>query len=830
MDLPTCPACGQSVLEDNAEVCPFCGSSMSGKPAKKPAAPPAAAAPSKAAPPAAKLTPSKAPAGAPSKPGAAKPGPTKPTRPAGDDALGVAFSDFDQAIRASTKQTPKQPLEVVCPMCDTHGFVPASAAGRDVRCANPDCVFPVFTAPAVEAKKQKRVITQAEKPVEVNRFKVYGVTALILLLFGGVAGGLWWMIVTRPTTTNTLNVDAGGPPANPFGEPAADPNVKKSETRPDDVVQPAVPASNPIVASALQLIATTAGVNENNRSVPYGRQLAAEAFATAGDEPGMRKQLDELARVGASVPYYRIPPLVEMAWQKLSKNDRDGAVALVAEASEAAPSLPGIGRQRLEIASSLAAAQVAVGKVDDAVSLISKHRDESAEGQLAAQLVRVRADKSFDLDRVLSDPARFDLLAPQWAAVAMILAEKGQWKESQDWCQRHPDELRRIDCLAVWAAAFAQKSAAGNAPAGFSIAQIAEPLSPAGKARLHARAAAVYYRAMLTTEGDQALSAAQAAIAQVQIPAAIEITTAKQVYHFQSPNIVPLKSAALAWAELAAAQSIAGRTEDSWKSMQSALAFSRAMAPSPTAIQQRTAEFTAAGTTAFTSQLKRELNLRSDDEAFRAVREYNRKTKEIEDAANARLNLQVALLEKASQWNIRDAVWNEVESRSTAADPNQNEPYFKTSVPWMIAASYLDAGQESRTQEIDAKLTQQRISPDPKVILTRSTEGLAAEGDVRQAARDISRSPVDKGWRAQWFMQLASRLVNAGKIDAAYEFVRTAEDPLWSEESLQLVGARGARSGQADAIWQIASERAVAPIDRLAFCRGLVAGLKATEK
>ncbi|MCC6972369.1 MAG: hypothetical protein IT434_19305, partial [Phycisphaerales bacterium] len=28
MDLPTCPSCGQSVLDDDAEECPFCGGAM----------------------------------------------------------------------------------------------------------------------------------------------------------------------------------------------------------------------------------------------------------------------------------------------------------------------------------------------------------------------------------------------------------------------------------------------------------------------------------------------------------------------------------------------------------------------------------------------------------------------------------------------------------------------------------------------------------------------------------------------------------------------------------------------------------------------------------
>ena len=46
MEFRTCPACQASVLEDDVEDCPFCGASMSGKPAAKPK--PTATAPAKA--------------------------------------------------------------------------------------------------------------------------------------------------------------------------------------------------------------------------------------------------------------------------------------------------------------------------------------------------------------------------------------------------------------------------------------------------------------------------------------------------------------------------------------------------------------------------------------------------------------------------------------------------------------------------------------------------------------------------------------------------------------------------------------------------------------
>jgi len=46
MDLPTCPACKQSVLDDDAVDCPFCGAPMKGGPAPaRSSAPPKSASP-----------------------------------------------------------------------------------------------------------------------------------------------------------------------------------------------------------------------------------------------------------------------------------------------------------------------------------------------------------------------------------------------------------------------------------------------------------------------------------------------------------------------------------------------------------------------------------------------------------------------------------------------------------------------------------------------------------------------------------------------------------------------------------------------------------------
>ena len=99
MDLPSCKACGQSVLDD-VEDCPFCGASMkTGRPGNKAAAPAAGATKSAAAPAAT------AGAAAAGKSAAAKTA-EKSSAGAGDE-----FESESAAGKAALRALPKPPHE-----------------------------------------------------------------------------------------------------------------------------------------------------------------------------------------------------------------------------------------------------------------------------------------------------------------------------------------------------------------------------------------------------------------------------------------------------------------------------------------------------------------------------------------------------------------------------------------------------------------------------------------------------------------------------------------------------------------------------------------------
>ena len=245
MDLPTCPACGQSVLDDDAEECPFCGASMSGKPSKKKTSPAAAAAPVVKAKQPPKAAPPKSESTKPDSPRKS----SKPDSPK-DDAAATKISQdsddddpFDIDTTASQRAIPLSPKpskgrlhRVFCPMCETPGFTTKKAAGKEVKCSNPDCLVPLFTAPPLEVK-EKEVVEEPEPPTKrLSLGVLIGLVGLLAVVVGGIV--IFVFKQDQPPS------DGPGPPpsladndlkpTNPGGE--TDPNNKK-EDEPKPVVE-----------------------------------------------------------------------------------------------------------------------------------------------------------------------------------------------------------------------------------------------------------------------------------------------------------------------------------------------------------------------------------------------------------------------------------------------------------------------------------------------------------------------------------------------------------------------------------------------------------------
>lgn len=349
MDFAICPSCGQSVLDDDAEDCPFCGSSMKAKPGQvKPTPRPAAKAPA---------------AAAAQKPAAGKPTASRPAaKPAEDDDSPFSAAERAEKLvpvaQASPTPSKGKSHEVRCPMCETVGYVPKAAMGKPVKCANPKCLVPVFEVPP-----EPEAPPPPPPPKRNNLVPIAIVTVLVV----GVLGGAAYFLAMQPSTPAPAltqfdpeifnNPDARPDQPNNTGtpKPAVEP-VKPDQ--PVETVQ-TTPAKVWIDKALKQMVDSSTALRSQNRSKPFCRQQAAIAYALSGDLPGAQGQVEQLLKVGPEVPYYRIPCLTAIAWQELAGGSKDAAVKTVAAAYQDSARLPKVGRSQLEDISGLAAVLVA---------------------------------------------------------------------------------------------------------------------------------------------------------------------------------------------------------------------------------------------------------------------------------------------------------------------------------------------------------------------------------------------------------------------------------------------------------------------------------------
>ncbi|MCA9118370.1 MAG: hypothetical protein KDA79_25070, partial [Planctomycetaceae bacterium] len=376
MDLPSCPACGQSVLDDDTDECPFCGASMSGKPSaggaavsKAPSRPAAAAAPEKKGKPAATASRAAASASKGSSPGKAQ-------KAAGDDPFETEGTAAVKAIQLLPAPRPGRQWEVICPMCETPGYTATKASGREVRCANSGCLVPVFTAPEYEAP----VAPPEPEPEKARWPIVAGVTlagcALVaavgyFALFYDSEGGLSEKDLGAPFVRNAP--EPKDDPENPDGT-GESPGV---ELNPFDTTSGGGNSDQTARAGDLPAAAELPGtmlaelVKESQQAPPSqkaaSRRLIAEAYAQLGQLEAAREQLAQLDKVRRnSLEFYRIPPLTRIAWRQLVDGEAAAAKQTLDEALQAASQLESFGRVPLDYATLLSGALVAANRASEA--------------------------------------------------------------------------------------------------------------------------------------------------------------------------------------------------------------------------------------------------------------------------------------------------------------------------------------------------------------------------------------------------------------------------------------------------------------------------------
>lgn len=821
MDFRTCPACRASVLDDDAEDCPFCGASMSGRPSARPAAAPAArtgSAPS-------------APASVPADGG----GPATPKRPAAtsQQRSGPSTTDSDDPFEVDTRAVVRAPqvspkpakgrmLRVVCPMCETPGFISPPLAGKDVKCCNPKCLMPIFTAPKPEAPP---VVDEPSRRMAGTLF-----VASAVVLIGIVGAALYVFLLKDQGPT------APAPSSNLAGSelPGGETEASGTSTPPEKIEAPPPPPIplSEVRETSLVEIEKAAQQRQNNRSKPYGRRLAAEAFAQLGLIDGAREQLEDMRRVQGYVPFYEVEPLVGIAASLQQRGDSAAAAAALEEALSKAD-FPQHGRESLSAACALATGLAAAGRTDEARRVALGVNAAGARGQIVVLWRSAIDSGTLDFDTPARRPYLANMPAAQWIAVTQSLCDQGHADQALQWAQSADDAAVRDNALAAWAAGVARADPSPTTVPPATVAGLLDSLTPAGQARVWAALADAVRGRGDAEATSRCLSRAAAALEQLPVSEPLMLPSLKAIYDSEGqpraglPDPADLRSAALAAIDLAQLHAEAGNTDAAAGFMRHAMAYLRGSAPSPAATQTLLdeCERDRAG---IESRLKSALGI-EPGRLFYAFNRYRKQCGVLHEQATARFDLQVELLRRAAGFGLTQAAWEEAAARERESDPTRREPYFDTLLPGTVAVRAQVQRQPELAKQVQGALGGRALRTDPRDVLAVQFPAAVESGRYPRAA-DLLRvyqqqEPGDYYTSQLQVLRAVSRLIAAGRQESALELVQAVGDPLAREDAVLLIAAAAVRDGRHSDLWRRRSELGLSATEIASLYRGFVMGL-----
>lgn len=850
MEFAVCPSCKQSVLDDEAVDCPFCGAPMKGGPRPGGApAKPTAAKPSTAAPGAVKAGGG---AAAIAKP-AAKPvsGSKAETGDETPFEREVGGGPTTAAAAAPTKQ---RSFRIVCPMCETVGYISPKAAGTRVKCANPKCLVPTFEAPPLPPAEPE---SPPEPPRKPNYVLLGGVTAAICL-----AGGAAAYFVAMQPARSTVNITQMTPEeaARLLAQTQPTPPVNSNITPPQDngpsstippIDKPPVVAATSELAKELPILIEKAVLirGSQNRSLPFSRQLASESFALMGNIPKAQEHLAAFDRVGQNVPFYKISILTELAWAQLKKQDVAAAKVSAQAAFDLAGKLPGNGRSRLISASRLGGLLIALGELDKATQLANEYsvgwkpglidtpqaaeKLERQDGQVSALLQPALDD--FTTTVAATDQAKPGLawFEPQSGAMARSAAGRGFINEAVKWAAKQTG-TRQIEVLGELAAFEGSKSAAGItseallAKVNGLMDRSGANLSPVARAYVLGRAATAV--AGGSPEAAKGLVAsARELLAGVTIPAPVAWPQTPGLVNPSLPALAPLEKLAVAWSELALASQLAGDTSSSQSALKSAFAATMAIGPSLIYVDQFLERLNGPDVTSIRDRLKEELGIRTEDAARQAFSSYRRGVLTYREHAAIRFDLELTIADRLIEAGGPSVVWKQLQESAGDSDAVQQQLPTASSANTisMLATAFQLAGDQANAQAVTdwyANSTRATaLAPSPLL----QAKARFAANDGAGAARLLKEA--DSPTRALATSLLASSPRDAASVDQALALLGQTADVSVREEASIFAAHRANELGAAGKILSYAQGLPQAT-ERLAWIRGLSMPLPSTEK
>jgi len=654
MSLPVCPSCGQSVLEDNAVDCPFCGAAMDGSRGAK-YTPRAKTNPAASRPGARKLPEKPA---APSVPSSPAETPKPIARPAGaaknskamvdeDDPFGIGQVNAGaQAIQASAKPEKGRLYKVVCPMCEQVGFIPKSAVGKSIRCANQQCMVPVFIAndpsePPSERRPARMSdaadaagkATLSTKPVKRNPLIIYGIVGGILLV----------------VTLALVPLLKRKPDASQFDKPVVlkdfgpdDDELQRQEAEKLARAKAAADAANPMteVQGHVKRMISLAR-QPNLRDKAWARRMTGDLYLRLSDTALAAQEFNQLLVVDSNSGLYRMDPHVTRYWRAIAVADAGTAKKALDDAMAELPSLrktPGTGRTATESALGLAAALVNEGRKEEAVQLVASRQLDRTIPHNRDAIIRMAwgfaADRARDAG--VESPAVLDAVFwtdPLQTAVAIDLAIHGRWNQAIDWAKTSRDNRTISDSLVAMA-----EIAESTKPGAEVMTALDAAISPSDIVSSLRVRAAVAAAVKDPARMDQCLALVEKLSAGVPVI----VPSSNDMIQNDIPDRSQFLKQALALAEVIRACVRLNRAEQASDVLTRLLSDLSAAAPPTAVLRELTNQITNAEA-AFRKRLGSELRVTVDSQLDSMFRRYRRRLEQLATDAEDRRLLEILL-------------------------------------------------------------------------------------------------------------------------------------------------------------------------------------------
>ncbi len=802
MDLRMCPSCQQSVLDDDVQECPFCGAAMDGSgPATK--TPAKTTTKSKPAP-ASKAQPKKKPTA-----------PAKSSPPKDEDPFAVEAETNKKAIPLRRKPTAKISYRVVCPMCDTSGFATKAVAGKEVKCPNPKCLMPVFTAPEIKKEEPK-----------VEKKSIF--TPALLGSVGGVVVIIGIFLF--------FFLQAPAPKPKPIIDPnqvVKDPTETEDPIKKDPVEQVKQPPKISIAKVKQQILKQNAEAvlqRSNNRSKSFCRRLSAETHVELGDIKGAMYQLEKLDNLREGLAFFKIIPLVKIGWYHLANGDRKSAEKIAAQALELAKGYrPNIGRDAIGHTVFLGSLLIALEQNENANSLLQSREKVQKAGLESVRVSMILQDHSYDLDQNYQWLPQLNFEAPLVFAASYGAVVRGHGKQTLAWINSIDNPNFKSNALAGYAAGMSIKDSAFDASKNLNITGLSsEQIQRAVALSLQVNA--------FKKETKQAASIyaqLQKEISNWKLPAPATIPDDSGIYKGKYQRVSAQVLIAIQTHRLLARYLAgAGQHEQAWKQIEQAIQRAAAIGPSQ-AQAVALMNHVLQDQRRIQNNLAEEFNITQSVSQRNAYNKFRNNSRQIESDAGKRYQLETALLRDSLKWGLSADIYKsyQAELSNKESANNKTDSNLVKAVEESLLSDLVFSLESEKNLEAVSSLREKfasKISSQPPLKSWLQLQRLVEAGSVKEAVALIEKvsKKLDE---PQLELRMACQIARKSSPEKTINWIQAIPNIIKQELAYQLTATLQTKKGFIREYWKICVEEQLAPTKKCSVHLGLIEGLSHTD-